>query len=240
MKAYFDESGKHKAAPVISIFGLLMSAGTCKGLQRRWLQEAARSPKIPLPFHMSDCVVGRKLFSYLENDEPARLAMQERMIGTLRGLDAQAHGIALVRSDHAIVENDFEPEYRDPWFVAFQFGINEMMLGSAESGKAHNISIVFDRQDEFRDRASDLYKKLLLNPPSYAARLGSLTFSDRGKIAALQAADIVVYEATRYLAECKLKGDPERWQSKLLRETISVSGKILDKKGLQLLKTKFA
>jgi hypothetical protein len=54
MRAYFDESGKHAAATVISIFGLLMSAGTCKELQRRWFQEASKHPAIPLPFHMSD------------------------------------------------------------------------------------------------------------------------------------------------------------------------------------------
>jgi hypothetical protein len=42
MKAYFDESGKHHQAPVISMAGLLMSGDTCKTLQRRWLREAAR------------------------------------------------------------------------------------------------------------------------------------------------------------------------------------------------------
>jgi len=56
MRAYFDERGKHEAATVISIFALLMSADTCKELQRRWHREASKPPVIPLPFHMSDCV----------------------------------------------------------------------------------------------------------------------------------------------------------------------------------------
>ena len=72
MKAYCDESGKHDRAIFITICGLLMSAKTCKELQRRWFKEAARSPNIPMPFHASDCAVGRKHFQYLEHDEPAK------------------------------------------------------------------------------------------------------------------------------------------------------------------------
>lgn len=234
MKAYFDESGKHHQASVISIFGLLMSVDTCKELQRRWFREAARTPKIPLPFHMSDCVAGSKAFAYLKNDEDARLEMQGRMIRTLRGIDTQAYGIAIIRKDYAGVTVRPEPRFQDPWFLAFEGSITEMMHASAESGKKHLISLVFDRQDEFRDRAFELYKQLIESPVSYRDRVGSLDFSPKDRLAALQAADVVVYECTRYLAEHHAGVEP-RWQLSLLRQVIPITGRKFDKASLALL-----
>lgn len=215
-----------------------MSAKTCKELQRRWLREAAREPRIPLPFHMSDCVVGSKQFEYLRDDEPTRLQMQERTIRTLRGLDVQCYGIAVVREDYALVAKDIQPDerFRNPWFMAFEGGVSTMMLESAQSGKRHSISMVFDRQDEFRDRAFELYKDVLDAPVSYRDRLGGLSFEDKDKIAALQAVDIAVYETTRFLVECALGNGSERWQNQLLREMIHINGKLLDANGLGLLK----
>ena len=159
MRAYFDESRKHGAANVISIFGLLMSAGTCRELQRRWLKEAAKAPAIPMPFHMSDCVAGSKSFRHLRDDEPTRLEMQKRMIETMSGLDMQVYGSAIIRADYEAVKVDLraKPEYQDPWYLAFESAIQEMMFRSAEAGKNHRISLVFDRQDKgFRDRAFTL------------------------------------------------------------------------------------
>ena len=47
-----------------------------------------------------------------------------------------------------------KPEYQDPSYLAFESAIQEMMFRSAEAGKNHRISLVFDRQDKgFRDRA---------------------------------------------------------------------------------------
>lgn len=237
MKAYFDESGKHPQATVISIFGLLLSAKTCKELQRRWFREAAKSPTIPLPFHMSDCVAGAKSFAYLKDDEATRFQMQERMIRTLRGLDAQGYGMCVVRADYlANAEKLRKSEkFRDPWFFAFETAITEMMLASEAAGKKHSISLVFDRQDEFSARAHELYDEIVKETLSFSDRLGSLSFSPKDKVAALQAADVVVYEATKYLAEHRLGNQPERWQSKLLRKMIHVDGRILDAYGVKLI-----
>ena len=112
MTAYFDESGKQNAAPVISMFGLLMSQSTGKELQRRWFKEAGKRPTVPMPFHMSDCVCGAKLFRHLRNDEPAREDMQKRMITTLKGLDVQVYGSAIVRADYDAVKDDLRGSYR--------------------------------------------------------------------------------------------------------------------------------
>jgi hypothetical protein len=187
---------------------------------------------------MSDCEVGRKAFAYLEDQPSVRGEMQRRMIATLSGLEIKAYGIAIIRSEHDLVVNEIYPgpQYRDPWFLAFEGAISEMMLGSAENGKTHRVSLVFDRQDEFKKRAHELYDEVCNAPTSYHKRLGGLTFEDKSSIAALQVADIVVYEATKYLVDCKLGGQTERWQSQLLRDLIGVTGRLFDKDGLHILK----
>jgi hypothetical protein len=93
---------------------------------------------------MSDCVCGSKRFDYLRNDEPVRMQMQERMIRAMGGLDMQVYGSAIVRADWNAVKAQLRdnPAYRDPWFFAFESGIQEMMFRSAQGGKNHRISFV--------------------------------------------------------------------------------------------------
>ncbi len=243
MKAYCDESGKHEAATVITICGLLMSARTCKELQRRWLKEAARSPKIPLPFHMSDCVVGSKLFEYLKADEAAREDMQNRMIRTLRGLDTQAYGASLLRAAYKPLEPQMRPDnsaLRDPWFLAFEAAILELLIRSEERGKPHPIDLVFDRQDEFSLRAHSLFNTILgLNDPKLK-RLNALSFAPKDDIAALQAIDIVTYEVNRCFTDqekaTKAQVQPSpRWQLGEIRKYIEVNGRVWNDEGLTAL-----
>jgi hypothetical protein len=233
MKAYFDESGKHHQASVLSIFGLLMSAETCKELQRRWFREAARPPMIPLPFHMSHCVSGRGAFAHI--DEDGRLKMQERMIRTINGLDVQAYGASVIRGDHQKVVATLQPNQtlRDPWFLAFEGGIAAMMKASSEAGKPHSITSVFDRQEEFSIRAHQLYNDILATDLPYVDRLGSLSFSPKDKVAALQAIDLIVNEINRRWEECYLQGLRESWRHKLINELISVKGFLFDAQVLQ-------
>jgi hypothetical protein len=236
MKAYFDESGKHDAATVISMAGLLMAANTCKELQRRWHREAARKPRIPLPFHMSDCVCGSKLFGPWRNDEPARLDMQRRMIEAMRGLDMQFYGASIVRAAYKPVADDLrrEPAYRDPWFFAFESAIQEMMFRSAATGKNHRVSFVLDRMDMgFTNRAVGLYEELLELRVSHSERFEGLTFEAKDQIAALQAIDIIVYEMNRHVTDCRLGGMPARWQAELVFERVSGNGLVWEKDRLQ-------
>jgi hypothetical protein len=230
MRAYFDESGKHDQAKVISIFGLLMSIDTCKELQRKWFKEASRSPEIPLPFHMSDCIAGSKNFAPFDDD--TRLEMQRRMISTLKGLDLQAYGASVIRGDYDKVVSHLRPDQnlRNPWYLAFEGGIGAMMKASAQAGKNHTVTFVFDRQPEYADKAHSLFNELLASQLSYADRLGTLSFSPKDKVAALQAIDVIVNEVNRRWTDRHLS---ERWQHKLIRDLISVKGALFDSTILQ-------
>jgi len=214
----------------------IRSAGTCRELQRRWFKEAAKAPAIPMPFHMSDCVAGSKSFRHLRDDEPTRLEMQKRMIETMSGLDMQVYGSAIIRADYEAVKVDLraKPEYQDPWYLAFESAIQEMMFRSAEAGKNHRISLVFDRQDKgFRDRAFTLYNELLSLSVTHSDRFGGLTFEAKDKIAALQAIDVIVYETNRYIAEHMIGHLPQRWQSKLIGEYMPTEGMVYERQRLE-------
>ena len=242
MKAYCDESGKHGAATVITICGLLMSSKTCKELQRRWLREAARAPKIPLPFHMSDCVVGTKLFEYLREDESTRVAMQYRMINTLKGLDIQAYGASLIRAEYKPLESQLRdnPKLRDPWFLMFEGAVLEILDRSKNAGKIHRIDLVFDRQDEFADRALGLFKDILETKAAKAERLKTLSFAPKDDVAALQAIDVITYEVNRFFTdkEDALKVGVQqsvRGQFEEIQRHIEVNGHLWGKDGITAL-----
>ena len=242
MKAYCDESGKHEAATVITICGLLMSAKTCKELQRRWLKMAAKSPKIPLPFHMSDCVAGSKRFECLKTDEAAREDMQHRMIKTLKGLDAQAYGASVLRGAYKSLSSQMRsgPALRDPWFLAFEATILELLQGSTNNGKPHSIDLVFDRQEEFCGRAHGLFKDILRTKAAKAERLKVLSFAPKDDVAALQAVDIITYEVNRCFTEqeqADASGAPHsrRWQLEEIRKHIPVNGRFWNDEGLRAL-----
>lgn len=237
MQAYCDESGKHAGARVITVAGLMLAEGACKELQRRWIIEANKEPKIPLPFHMTDCEVGRKSFEYLENDDDSRFKMQRRLIETMRGLDMQAYGTSIDRESYKAVKSYLRPNesLQDPWFFAFESGIQEMIHRSSDRGKSHKLSFVFDRQDEFKERAFAFYNEILNSKPPWGNRLGRLSFDEKGDVAALQAIDIVAYEMNKRVSDHFINSDPPRWQSELLRECFpkdALNGCYWDAQGL--------
>jgi hypothetical protein len=240
MKAYCDESGKHGAATIITICALLMSAKTCKELQRRWLKEAARSPTIPLPFHMSDCVVGSKLFRHLRDDEAARLEMQHRLIKTFKGLDTQAYGASVQTGAYKPLASQMRnnPHLRDPWFLAFEAAILELLDRSRESGKNHPIDLVFDRSEEFSKKALGLFDYIVTVKAAKVERLKGLSFVPKDDVAALQAADIVTYEVNRFFTEqedAARLGVPHvpRPQFNEIRRRIPVNGRFWNEDALK-------
>jgi hypothetical protein len=229
--SYFDESGKHKEASVVTMCGLVASSKEWQRLQIRWLREL-RSAGLSKPFHMADCVGGHDEYEGWNIDKRERL--QSRLIDTLVSIDFRAFGASVIRKHYDPLANRLRNrKIRDPWFLAFESAIQEMMHRTKEAGKTDRINFVFDRQDEFRGRAHGLYGMILENGTElgYFNRMGTLAFSPKDNVCALQAADLVVYEANKNVVECRLGGRPERWQMARLRKR-PINGVIWDKAGL--------
>jgi len=65
-------------------------------------------------------------------------------------------------------------------------------------GETETLGLVFDIQDEFSGRAREFVKAYQADP-EYADKLGGLMFDDSKRHPGLQAADLVAFEARRYL-----------------------------------------
>ena len=88
------------------------------------------------------------------------------------------------------------------------------------------VSFIFDRQDEFRGRACEIFESIKGDRSTlhYKARLGTLTFSDRKEAAPLQAADFLAYECYKWLDKTQHGLSPPRWQWEMLNRGGRISG----------------
>src|ERR1019366_1059859 len=168
--------------------------------------------------------------------------MQEWLIRTFKGLDAQAYGASLLRGAYNPLSSQMRsgPALRSPWFLAFEATVLELLRGSTTSGKPHSIDLVFDRQDEFFDRAHGLFRDILRTKAAKAERLKVLSFAPKDDLAALQAVDIITYEVNQYFSEQEKAAASgrlpfRRWQLDEVRKYIPVNGSFWDAGSLEAL-----
>jgi hypothetical protein len=233
MRAYFDESGKHDAADVITIAGIITSKESWKILQDRWMK-ILHKLGVDSPFHASDCEAAKRRSQYENMPLRQREEIQETLIHSLKGLNITCAASSLIRKDYtASIAATLRPteKMRNPWFLVFEMAMGTMMTRT----KASTVTFVFDRQDEFSKMAHKLYGEILTQDPkpSYCDRLGTLAFSPKNTVAPLQAIDLIVYEVNRYVRETVLNGEAERWQSRNLRQEVNIDGQLWGKKDLE-------
>ena len=215
MKAYLDESGKHARAEMITIAGLVFRNRDAKILQRRWPKALG---DVPRPYHHANFLAGKHPFDDLTEADKNQTQMS--LINALSEVEYMGFGASLIRSAWERHAHKIRaPELRDPWYFVFECAIQEVMDRTAEAGCRGRIAFVFDRQDEFKDRAFHLYNQILqLKNLPYHSRLGGLTFESKDRLCPLQAADMFVYEANLYARETRVKKTkPERWQMRMIR-----------------------
>ena len=218
--AYLDESGFHAQAEIITISGIVARSEQWELLSRLW---PSAMGSFPLPYHHTDFLqLQKKCVDAVEAKEYDLL--QERLINALSQVEYYGFGASLIRSDWDLFKNrlrDSEP-YREPWLFVFESAIEEIMSRTEETfGVTAPISFVFDRQDQFAERARALYSRILSKDLPYRKRLrDDLEFRPKDDCPPLQAVDLFTYEANRYVRETRIKNaEPERWQLKRIRES---------------------
>jgi len=114
-------------------------------------------------------------------------------------------------------------------FLVFQHTLESVCLGAEAP-----VSFVFDRQDQFRGRAVEIYNSICTKSDlAFRDKLGGLDFQDKDKLRPLQLADYVAYEFYRHTVDVRFRIDrTDRWQwsrisSSLIRERC-FSGKRLE------------
>jgi hypothetical protein len=224
--AYCDESYDPR---VFCIAGVVAPAAWWTPFEAAWTAVLRNNGLSE--FKASDCEHHRAEFEGWEPERRARL--QEQLIETIRAsrvrgmwasLDSAAFGAMSVHPFDAVA-------FDDPYFLLFGFQVTNMVKlaekvteASADRGlSAHeDMAFVFDEQQEWSGRALQLYQALKRGPgaPSYANHLGGIAFADSVVHPGLQAADLLAFEARRFVGEVVLAANPspERWQWQRLYE----------------------
>lgn len=206
--AFFDESGKYKQHPIVSVSGLVGKYTDWIAMGNAWYQllreyqipclHAVRALRIREQFGKTGCAA--------TPDERAAhiLPFISSVIENLNGLalavtvDVKAYG--KVEALH----KEFTP---DPHYFAFFMAINNLLTFFSIPQRA-TIGLTFDDEQEKAMRCYQLLKKLKLRIPEVKDRITSICFSDDRDAPAIQAADLFAYlsrlEAMRIFAniEC--------------------------------------
>jgi hypothetical protein len=221
--SYNDESfgTPPQPSPWFAIAGYVAAADTWAVFEEKW-SEVLQAENL-VEFKASDCENRRGDY---EDWTPARrAALQRRLIhlimgGNLTGvwtaIDIDAYKVleaTLPQSNHPALRR-----YHDPYFFAFshllQVNVELIVTMQLLERIGEQVAFVFDKSD-WTGRAAQMYADhQKLDSPS-VKYLGGISFDDSKKHPALQAADLLAYEARRFAMN---RSDP-RWQWLLLKHT---------------------
>jgi hypothetical protein len=119
------------------------------------------------------------------------------------------------------------------YFLCFQFLLGDISAMLNDSGINSRVPYIFDRHEEFSSKAKTLYEEVRTENPSYAPRMGTLTYGDKRKFVPLQVADNLAYETMKHLLNLKYdKTRPERTAMRRMKPRIA-SIRLFTKEGLE-------
>jgi hypothetical protein len=118
-----------------------------------------------------------------------------------------------------------------PWIFALVHLLDRMVtvqrLSNKTLGTDERLGLFFDEKDEFAGRVGEMVRAIKRNLMDYP--LGDVAFDDSRNQPALQAADLLAYEARRSMTEVVLPTDPSKevrdqwWQ--LMHATLPSGGR---------------
>ena len=226
LKAYCDESGKHEPARVIVMGGYVGVGAEWNRFDRGWKAIVRKLPSGS--FHASDFECGQGTFKgAFTRSQTDRI--QAQLISVIKNYEIFGYWSGVNRRAFARFEAQIKrarSKYWSPYFLCFQ-QIMELCSRPVTGGlSTAAVSFIFDRQDEFRGRACEIFESIKGDRSTlhYKARLGTLAFSDRKEAAPLQAADFLAYECYKWLDKTQHGLSPSRWQWEMLNRGGRISG----------------
>jgi len=232
--SYNDESVDNRS---YAVSGLLGMQPEWVELGRLW-ENKLHEHKLK-EFHAAKCELRKPPFDTYERE--TRDMFQEEFYGLLAKSRLWGFCTAVWQGAYDERWTDFEkwrfsPEgdFTDPYFLAFQHNIEVMCLrlDKEKAPRDEPIAFVFDQQEEYEGRATQLYESMKHSEGGYLAayrhRLGSLSFYSRFRQLQLQAADAWAYESRKWVSDVKIDKHPDgqRWQFEIFRKTgrINIDG----------------
>jgi Protein of unknown function (DUF3800) len=192
-RAYFDDSGTHRDAPVVVFGGLVGTDTQWEGFDAKWRAKLAE----PLPgkprlkrFHLSACMAADDEFRDYKPVEREAVAGAFRDIIIESGLGSTASAVDHVAWEELVVglPRRFLGSAKQPCFLSCINRALEFVRAWGHEGD--QIAIMFDQAQESAE-IHDLINKYLWNEPAVA----SVTFGRVENFPALQGADIIATES---------------------------------------------
>jgi hypothetical protein len=128
-KAYFDDSGVHEGAKVISLSGFIADASVWDEFDREWKKALTLTPHPPLPeFHMSPCANHTEEFE--DWSFPDRLMLVGNLIAVLKKVNVLALGSAIVTEhfrEYANADEWLKVKLGHPYHFCFEHCIQQAL-----------------------------------------------------------------------------------------------------------------
>jgi hypothetical protein len=188
---FFDESGCHDSARILTVGGWVGSADEWEKFERQWKLTLKRA--------------GVKVFRFSDFDnnrgdyEGWGVGRKEEFIKQIfRVLDSRDirgfSGTIHVPDFKEVVagSNTRLEEKPSPYLICQQYCIE--MISKRIDSKVHYI---FDRQEELDQPAIENFWSTQDAFPEWAGRMGGITFRSKNDFVALQAADLLAYETAK-------------------------------------------
>jgi hypothetical protein len=187
LRAYFDESGTHASSPVTFISGFIGRTREWRRIRKLWQAE------------MAD-----EVFHYKERRCDA--AKLDRLATILADSSLQVISAGFVGDWNSAISHgvDWRKRFPSCYHMVFEMCVEQMDRWSSELWPGSPISLTFSRQDEYAQRAAELWRTFQGN--GLWQSFWSLKYANPALVE-LQTSDMIAHETF----QCMKAGNDESW-----------------------------
>jgi hypothetical protein len=230
LTAYLD-AGVNRDS--IALCGYVSSDQRWKRFSRLWNAALLKADPLLDYFHMTDFEAAKSR-PYRDWSESKRYAVLNRLL-TLIG------ETAMVGSVVAVVKNDFEALHDADkrrlggiYSMCASMVIGQTMRWAHDENLSQTIAYVFELGDKGSKTFADAMQDLLSRSVKLQEHILSITFENKRRFPGPQAADILAFEACRYLPiQAGIDSRPPRYPIKSLLGSVRHVGRWLDATALR-------
>ena len=206
-QGFFDESGIHAGAKVLSLSGYIAPEKEWERFIPRW--QAVLDKYGISVFHAVECNSCNGEFSKFKEDREGRNQFVAELLSTL-----DRRRIIPVMS--ALMVDDYDEGIRaamvgqakHPFYALFQSVMSHIAFQMRELHYDNEVvPLVFDRQAEFSKHALNIFNEWMAQDWEHAHFFSGLTFESKDAQVPLQAADALAFDAAKEVERERLRPD---------------------------------
>lgn len=207
-KAYVDESGIHSTAKIFVLAGYLAAQKEWKRFEKKW-QDVLDNYEIKV-FHASDCNSNTGEFARFDGKQEEKNQFVKELLTTISDRSR------IIPINVGVVVRDFpDPEHGrvlarggHPYYVCMKAFMSTVTLVMRRFPAHERVALIFDRQDQFDQRAHETFDGILSETWEGRERFKTLEFGSRQDNIPLQAADSLAFDSYREFL--RRRDDPDR------------------------------